>query len=85
MIDSCAAGCALRAFCYFFVSIGGVFIKKWNNSFLGFKKDAVHYHLYEQGSGPWARALVHGIPLVNCKIFIIFLKFSSSSSSSGIS
>ena len=55
----------------------------------------MHYHLYEQGSGPWARALVHGIPLVSCKIFTIFFsskllifynfsrkdQFSSSSSS----
>merc|ERR1711928_205826 len=59
-------------------------------------RGAVHYHLHEQGSGPWARALVHGIPLVSCKIFIIFFsskllifynfsrkdQFSSSSSSS---
>ena len=95
MIDSCAAGCGLRAVLLVFVLFW--FYKK-SGTFLFWvsSRGAVHYHLYEQGSGPWARALVHGIPLVSCKIFTIFFsskllifynfsrkdQFSSSSSSS---
>ena len=73
MIDSCAAGCALRAvllallvFCVF---------RKKSKSFLFIwvsRKGAVLHHVYEQGSGPRAGVFMHGILLGNCKSLQFF-------------